>query len=184
MLARHFSKQIRRADLNLCYTAGTLCLGSSLLDEICRRIADNNIKLILHNTAEGDGIVILRLCDIIFLIDSNVDSDVIIVTRLLSHSLKVVLKHIHELGIIFVTGDKNLTAILTSCADLFDNSGGKYACTCSGIKHCVRGLLFIKDEHIRHQTRGLLFGKESSKAHVFALGFRSYQLRCVSDGHI
>ena len=184
VLTCHLSEEVGCAYLNLSYTTGTLCLSGTLLNKVCGRVADDNIELVLHYVNEGDRVVILGLGDIVFLINCNVNSDVIVVASLFSDTLEVVLKHIHKLGVVFVAGNENLTAILTSLTYFLDYGRGKYTRACAGVEHRVCSLGLIEGKHIRHKTCRFLFGEESAKTHVITLGLRAYELGCISDGHI
>ena len=184
MLTCHLSKEICRADLHLSYAACARCLGSTLFNEICRRVANNDVKLIFNNVKERNRIMILRLGDVVLLVNGNENSHVIVMACLFSHALEVVLEHSNELGIILVAGNEDLSAILASLANLLNDCRRENACSCTGIKHCVSGLGLVEGKHISHKARSFLFSKESSKANVLTFRLCTYKLCGISDRHI
>jgi hypothetical protein len=89
------------------------------------------------------------------------------VTALFADTLKVVVEHRDEYGVVFVAGYEYLLYVGQIFAHRLDSRRGKNTRACTGIENSVNALGFIEGEHICHKTGGILFSEKTTESYIF-----------------
>ena len=124
--------------------------------------------------------MVFRFGEVVFLINCNEQTNVIVVAAFFSDSLEVVVKKRKIKSIVFIASYEYLATLRALLAYALDNRRGKNSRARAGIKNRVSRSLGIEGEHRRHKASNVLLCEKPAEPYILALRFFSYQFSGIS----